>query len=54
MVALVVPFVQVKYPGIGPNHKERVAIAREAADQYFEKSNNDLIAKRKRLLLLSW
>jgi hypothetical protein len=54
LVALVVPFVRVKHPGVGPNLKERVAIAREAADQYFEKSNEDLIRKQKRLPLLSW
>lgn len=49
-----VPLVRVKYPGVGPDLKERVAIAREAADQYFEKSRNDLIANQKRLPLLSW
>lgn len=54
LVALLAPLVQVKHPEIRPNLKERVAIVREAADQYFEESNKDLIAKRKRLPLLGW
>lgn len=53
-VALLAPLVRVKHPEIRPNLKERVAIVREAADQYFEESNKDLIAKRKRLPLLGW
>ena len=54
LVALMVPLVWVKYPGVGPTLKERVAVAREAADQYFEKSSDDLKEKQKRLPQLGW
>lgn len=53
-IALIVSFMRFTRRRYGSNYKDRVVIAREAANQHFEKSKNDMLAKRDMLPRLSF
>ena len=48
-VVLLVLFMQIKHRKIGSDAKDRFMIARGAADEYFEKSRDDMASKKKTL-----